>query len=143
MAGQARHSTESVDAVCRYWNKKDVVKHRVFTEKIKRKVKTILKDYTVDEVCKAIFNYATILHDRNFYWTYRWTLHDFLQRGLERFMDEAHPYENYKSGYPVDPDKPRKEDGNQYKDRFLIWKNASPEERKVLEAQWKGDLKGT
>lgn len=139
---EATPCTKQVDAVCAYWNKKGIVKHRVFTDKVRRKVKATLKYYTLDEVCKAIFNYATILIDKQYYWTYRWTLHDFLQRGLEKFMDEAQPYDNYKSSYPVDHD--RTTQANQatsaYKERFLQWKNASPEERKKLELEWREGL---
>lgn len=132
---------EAVQLVCKYWNKKDVVKHRVFTDKMRRKIKTALKSYTLEEVLKAIFNYATILHDTGYFWTYRWTLHDFIQRGLEKFMDEAYPYDNFKSSHPVSPDRPKKEDNKKYTERFVMWQQANPSERRRLEEQWKEELR--
>jgi len=133
-------STKEVKAVFDYWNRKEIVKHRTMTDAHVRKIRTVLKDYDVVEVCKAIFNYANILHGKEFYWTYRWTIKDFLQRGLERFMDSAYPYDNFKSSYPVEPDKPAPAVSNEHKERFARWKNASPEERKKLEAEWREQL---
>ena len=136
-----KHSTRStvtladVELVFRYWVKKGVVKHRVLTERIRRKIRGQLRDYTVEEICKSIFNYNEVLIDEGSYWTYRWTLYDFLTRGLEKFMDEADPYNNFKSTYPVSKHKPKVEN-KEYSNRFELWKKASPEEKKLLEKQW-------
>lgn len=130
------------DAVCRYWNRKGVVKHRAFTDRTKRKVKAALRYYDVGEICKAIFNYANILNDNQYFWTYRWTLHDFLQRGLEKFLDEAHPYTNFKSTYPVNGNGKAHESKQTlaYRERFQEWKKATPDERRVLETRWREGL---
>jgi len=78
-----------------YWNSKKIIVHRKLTDKLKRKINSILKDYTVDEIKKAIDNYHTVLTDERYYWTYKWTLEEFLQRGLERFFTDA-CFENFK-----------------------------------------------
>lgn len=128
--------------VFRYWNhKKETMTHRVFSDKRKRKINTVLKDYDVYEVLKAIFNYATILGSPNHFWTYSWTIEDFLQRGLEKFLDEANPYENFQSsrGQFATETKPQVK-SSAYKDRFERYRKASPEERKKLEQEWRDGI---
>jgi hypothetical protein len=128
-------STREIGTVFAYWNRKKIVKHRVLTDRIRRKISGQLKYYTVAELCESIFNYSEVLLDDGCYWTYRWTLHDFLQRGVEKFMSEAVPFENFKSTYPISKPKPKVEN-KEYSNRFELWKNASPEEKKKLEKEW-------
>jgi len=81
-----------------HWNNKKIVVHLKLNEKIERKIKSVLSDYGESDVIKAIDNYAEILtHPELYYWTHRWTLVDFLQRGLEKFMDNADPLNNFKT----------------------------------------------
>ena len=54
-----------------------------------------IKGYTPDEIKQAISNYATILNSDRYRWTYRWVLSDFLNRGLERFMDGKIAKQNF------------------------------------------------
>ncbi len=132
-----RSIKESADIIFVYWNGKKIVKHRVLTERIRRKISGQLRDYTVPEICKAIRNYSKIVHGDEYYWTYKWTLFDFLQRGLEKFMDEADPFNNFKASYPVS--KGVKVVANkEYTSRFEQWKKASSEKRKKLEQEWGG-----
>jgi len=78
-----------------HWNSKKIVVHRSLTDKIKRKINSALKNYTVEEIKKAIDNYDTVLKGEQYYWTYKWTLEEFLQRGFERFYTDA-CFENFK-----------------------------------------------
>jgi phage replication O-like protein O len=80
-----------------HWNKKNIIVHLKLTDKMERKITTSLKDYTQEDIVKSIDNYAEVLsHPEIYYFTYKWTLIDFLQRGLERFMDNATPLINFK-----------------------------------------------
>lgn len=72
-----------------YWNSKKIIVHRKLTDKLKQRIKVILDDYTKEEILKAIDNYAVIVNDAKYYFSYKWTLGDFLQRGLERFLDDS------------------------------------------------------
>ena len=72
-----------------YWNSKKIITHRKLTDKLKQRIKTTLDDYTKEEVCKAIDNYSDIINDDKYYFSYKWTLKDFLQRGLEKFLDDS------------------------------------------------------
>ncbi len=130
-----RSIRESAGIIFVYWNRKKIVKHRVLTERIRRKINGQLKDYTLSEICKAIKNYAEIVFGDGYFWTYKFTLHDFLQRGLEKFMSEADPFSNFKSSYPVSKDVKQKKNA-EYVDRFKKWKEATPEGKKKLEQEW-------
>jgi len=47
-------------------------------------IRRALDDYSVDDICAAITNYATVLLGPRYRWTYAWTLAEFLTRGEER-----------------------------------------------------------
>jgi len=79
-----------------YWNKKEIIIHKKLDDATKSKIEAKLKDYSRDEILGAINNYAFILHNPKDYWfNYKWTLKDFLQRGLEKFKDWEVASENY------------------------------------------------
>jgi hypothetical protein len=59
-------------------------------------IKRALRTYPVRDVRNAIFNYATVLDGRDWRWDHHWTIIDFLKRGLDRFVDEARPLENFR-----------------------------------------------
>ena len=62
---------------------------------MKRAIGTALKDYSLEEVSRAINNYAEILKAPQYYFKYKWVLKDFLRRGLEKFMDRDVSKQNY------------------------------------------------
>ena len=79
------------------WNENKIIFHKKITSKRKTAIDKVekLKDYTQEEIFKAFQNYATILHSPNYFWNYTWSLEDFLQRGLHKFVDEANPLINF------------------------------------------------
>ena len=105
-----------------HWNSKDIIQHRKLTDKIKRAINGALRNYSADEICAAIDNYNTILTDEKYYWSYKWTLQDFLQRGLEKFIDFETAAQNYQKDNPKSRDKPAHRDNFQqhnYGDDFF------------------------
>lgn len=90
-AGKDSANTQShvEEDIYEEWNKHEaLITHRSFTGKMRGKVRSTLKDYTEDEIAQSIQNYAKILeHPDRYFFQYKWTLHDFLQRGLEKFLD--------------------------------------------------------
>lgn len=68
-----------------FWNSKEIIQHKKLTDKMKTKIKSVLKDYDVDTLKEIISTYAEIIHDDKYYFTYKWSLEDFLQRGLKQF----------------------------------------------------------
>lgn len=53
--------------------------------------------YGLDDVKTAVVNYAIVLGSEMHYFSHKWTLPDFLNRGLPRFVPEAEPLENFKA----------------------------------------------
>lgn len=64
---------------------------------VKRKVAKAVARYGDRDVVTAIENYAAVLASPDHRWSHRWTLVDFLSRGLDRFVPEADPLTNFRS----------------------------------------------
>jgi len=62
----------------------------------KRAVARAAQKYPLPDVVVAITNYATVLGGDEYFWGHSWTMCDFLKRGLDKFVDEAHPLENFR-----------------------------------------------
>ena len=72
-----------------FWNSKKIIVHKKMSDKVKQKLSNILETYTPEEIEKAISNYETVLHQDKYYWSYAWTLEEFLQRGFEKFLPDV------------------------------------------------------
>lgn len=68
-----------------HWINQNIYNHR--KNIYQSEMKTALNKYNFDEIKNAITNYAIILKDEKYYFNYRWTLGDFLKRGIDRFID--------------------------------------------------------
>ncbi|MCL4550581.1 MAG: helix-turn-helix domain-containing protein [Bacteroidetes bacterium] len=80
-----------------FWNEQKIIVHKNLTDKTKRKIFTALKTYTEEEILQSITNYSTIVNGKGYYFNYRWTLEDFLSRGLEKFLGDVEIIkENYR-----------------------------------------------
>lgn len=91
-------TNEYIYTLFEHWQSKDIIKHRSINQQMKSHINARLKDYTVDELKKAIDNYHTVLTSDNFYWTHTWTLQDFMRpNNVSRFVDDAKPLDNFKS----------------------------------------------
>ena len=85
------------------WNDKKIYIHKninTFKNNFsKTKLKQLLTEYSTDEILKAIDNYQTIVSDPNYYFKHKWTLWDFLKRGIHKFVDQSNPFEVFKINY--------------------------------------------
>jgi len=70
------------------WNSLNVIQHKKLTDKRSRAILTALQHHTLEEICQAVMNYAKAQHGEEYFWDWRWTLEDFINRGLERFIGE-------------------------------------------------------
>lgn len=86
------------------WNEQKIILHKKITSKKESSIKKALKDFTQEEIFKSFQNYATVLHSPDYFWNYTWTMEDFLQRGLHRFVDEAIPLIAFKNNFSPDSD---------------------------------------
>jgi len=66
------------------------------TDKMNTAVKSALGDYSKEEICQAMRNYAEVLQGEEYYWKYKWALDEFIRRGLEKFMEAEVSRENYR-----------------------------------------------
>lgn len=81
-----------------HWQSKDIIKHRSINQQMKSHINARLKEYSIDELKKAIDNYNDILKDDKYYWTHKWTLQDFMRpNNVSRFVDDARPLDNFKN----------------------------------------------
>jgi len=78
-----------------HWNNQAIIVHKKLTEKIKQKIRTHLKDNTLQDITKAIDNYSTVLKSSDYFFKFKWPLIDFLDRGLRKFLNEAQPFINF------------------------------------------------
>lgn len=83
-----KESIKDIYRVFEVWNEANIIQHREF-EKFKSHIQAKLKSYTVDEIIEAIKTYAEILASDQHFFSYRWTLDQFLcqKNGLDRFLD--------------------------------------------------------
>lgn len=66
--------------------------------KVKRKIDAAVARYGAEDVSSAIAAYAEVLASDAHFFTYRWTLADFLTaKNLDRFVPEADPLENFRT----------------------------------------------
>lgn len=63
----------------------------------RRAVAKAIDTYGLNDVIQAVTNYAQVLSSEAHYFEHRWTLPDFLTRGLRKFVPEAEPLTNFKS----------------------------------------------
>lgn len=83
--------------VFEHWNSKGIIKHRALTAKMERAINGRLREgYTLEDITGAIDSYAVVVSSPEYFFSYRWTLTDFLTRGLDRFVDDAKPLENFR-----------------------------------------------
>lgn len=92
-----------------FWNYQTIITHKQLSCKAKGKINALLAEgYTTEDILTAIENYAIILAGSEFYFTYKWGLADFLQRGFENFKNLDIAKNNYrrKTNNGIGKDKP-------------------------------------
>ncbi len=90
--------SEKVKDILDHWNSHRLITHseNACARNIKQKHIEIIDDFGSEIIKIAIGLYDYILHSENHYWTYKWTLWDFLIRGIDRFVPDADPLKTYK-----------------------------------------------
>ena len=80
-----------------FWNECNIIKHRDMADNIKKTITKALKTYTREDICKYIKRYAIVLEDDKYFFNYKWTLIDFLNRkdGISSFSDEGSKWVNF------------------------------------------------
>jgi hypothetical protein len=145
---QVRKKPQYIRDIYYAWNKQDIIKHRKLTDKIKRVISGALNDeWEKDEIIRAIENYAEILKSPDYYWTYRWTLRDFISRGLDKFVDTAYPHQNFKKGGIGDDENtpplssPSSPSPEEKQKMMREWGRADAAQKKILEKKWQDEMR--
>jgi len=79
----------------KFWNEQEIIIHKKLTDKMKLKMRSALKDYSLDDIEASIQRYSIIVDGDDYYFNYTWGLADFLQRGIEKFNTDI-CFKNFK-----------------------------------------------
>jgi len=81
-----------------HWNSKLIIKHDedLAVKKFQKRHKDIIRVNGIEECKKAIDNYAEVISSpEKYFFTYKWSLWDFIARGLDKFLPAADPLRNF------------------------------------------------
>ena len=76
----------SKETIFELWNSLNLIKHAELTDERSHAIKAALEGHTVEELCKAIIDYAEVLQAKGRFSELHWSLEDFLSQGLEKFV---------------------------------------------------------
>ena len=88
------------------WNSLNIIIHKELTPEIIKAIDKALKTYKQGNKFElAMTRYAQIYHDKNYFFSYKWSLQEFLTRvkTIPSFLNEGSQWESY-------PNKIKKED---------------------------------
>lgn len=81
---------------------KKIITHRKMTSAMKTAMNARLKDYTFEELKKAIDNYAAVYFSYVHWFTHKYPLADFMRdKDVLKFLDEADPLVNFATKEPI------------------------------------------
>jgi hypothetical protein len=78
-----------------FWNLQKITVHKKLLPEMETAIKSALKNYSTEEITQSISNYSDILKGDEYFFKYRWTLKDFLKRGVDKFLDGDIAKQNY------------------------------------------------
>lgn len=82
----SKEKKDYCSAVLSAWNEQGIVTHKTISNDAQKELdKLVAKKYPLEDLLKAIKLYGTILNGKEYFWTYKWNLYEFLKRGLMKF----------------------------------------------------------
>lgn len=105
-----------------FWNSQEKLPTHTTKGKIWDNIKEAIngrltEEATEESIIDTIKNYVKIINGKEYYFNYRWTLPDFLQRGFEKFKDwEIADYNYRKEDQPEIEEKEHKKEWVKIKD---------------------------
>lgn len=96
-----------VSDIFAHWNTKDIISHKSLTKEIQKEIEKALKKYSPSDIKRYIDRYEKVLHDTSFFFSYKWTLIEFLKRsnGIPDFTDEGSKWTSYMANSQKEPQK--------------------------------------
>lgn len=77
-----------------HWNNQNIIIHKNLNGN-ESTIKTALKNHTPEEINLSISTYSEIIKGEQYFFKFRWTLKEFLKRGLEKFINPEVAKQNY------------------------------------------------
>lgn len=86
-----------ISNIFNYWNTKNIIVHRELNDTIHKAIEKALKKYSEEEIKTYIDRYDTVIKDKDYFWSYKWSLKTFLTQGngISCFTDEGETWVNY------------------------------------------------
>lgn len=80
-----------------YWNSKNIIVHKTLSEELNNTITKFLKKYTLEQAKEMIARYKQVLDDEKYFFSYVWSLKDFLNRknGAVDFADDGSKWQDY------------------------------------------------
>ena len=107
-----------ISNIFNYWNNKKIIVHKELTNNINKAITKALEIYTEEEIKEYIDRYDKVLKDQTWFFNYKWTLTEFLNRkdGISSFGDEGSKWISYldKKDLTKKSNKPKNSKGEQY-----------------------------
>jgi len=95
-------NTTYITQIIEHWNSKGIIILKDQETKVKKKtitkIKALLEDYGPEEIIEAIDNYSQILMSKDHFFSCKWLLWEFLDRGLTKFLTRNKPFDNWLKG---------------------------------------------
>ncbi len=91
-SGIKDHGTNRAREIFDHWTgQPGLIQHKALTSDTEKAIRKALAEHSPGDVREAISLYSTVLQSERHYWSHRWPLAEFLNRGLGRFLPEAQP----------------------------------------------------
>ena len=101
--------------------------HRALSKDKRAAIEQALKDFSAQDICGAITNYAVVLLGRAYFWSYAWSLNEFLTRGDERHKQAQRKWWQFLPDN-FDLDRYRRQNA----DDEVVFEDPTPEEAEDL-----------
>ena len=76
---------------------KKIVQHRKLTNAMRTAINARLRDYSLDDLKKAIDNYDQVIKSDDYWFTHKYPLIDLMrEKDITRFLDESDPLNNFR-----------------------------------------------
>ena len=88
---------QECEDILNFWNSLEIVKHKTLNEDLIKAIKKALSTFDSAEIKIYITRYNQVLKDKKYYFSYVWSLKDFLNRknGISDFTDEGSKWLDY------------------------------------------------
>ena len=108
-----------INNIYAFWNGRKIIQHQKLTDGMQKSIEKRLKEFEEEEIIQAINNYDLILKGDEYFWNYKWTLKEFLDRGIEKFLDLDVCMNNFKTKPKSEPKKSYKSSADELQEMIM------------------------